>query len=410
MHGEPRPSRRLELSQRLETDDMKVLIAGGGIGGITAALCLAKQDIQVEVFEQASAFTEAGAGIQLSPNCSRVLHYLGLEHDLLDQGFLPEGTQFRDWKSGKVIAESALGEVASEKFGSPYYHIHRGDLLTLLINAANRSDLIFLHTDAQIGTYSEEDDCVGVTVNNTTSKGDALIGADGIHSQVRAALWGKEKPIFTGNIAWRAMVPTSALPEGMVLPMSSAWWGPRKHFVHYYVKGGAFVNCVCVVEKEGWEVESWTERGELKELQTDFGGWHNDIQTLIEAADQNTLYKWALYDRPPMSTWGRGRATLLGDACHPTLPFMAQGAAMAIEDGAVLSACLAQNSDIPAALKRYEDLRRVRTAGIQNGSRRNARLFHLSGIPAWLRNRAARKASSGAMDKLYGYNALAATQ
>ena len=142
----------------------------------------------------------------------------------------------------------------------------------------------------------------------------------------------------------------------MVRPMSTAWWGPGKHFVHYYVKGGTLVNCVCVVEKAGWEVESWTEPGDLQEMKADFSGWHGDIQTLIEAADQNSLYKWALFDRPPMPSWGQGRVTLLGDACHPTLPFMAQGAAMAIEDGAVLSACLVQDSNIPVALKRYEDL------------------------------------------------------
>ena len=389
---------------------MNVLIAGGGIGGITAALCLAEHGIQVQVFEQASTFTEAGAGIQLSPNCSRVLHHLGLAQDLRSHGFLPEGTQFRDWKSSKVIAESALGAAASDKFGSPYYHIHRGDLLAVLIKAAHQNDLVSLHTDARIVDYHEAKDYVSVTVNGSTHHGDVLIGADGIHSAIRATLWGEEKPTFTGNIAWRAVVPTSALPEGMVRPMSTAWWGPGKHFVHYYVKGGTLVNCVCVVEKAGWEVESWTEPGDLEELKTDFSGWHRDIQTLIAAADQTSLYKWALFDRPPMPSWGQRRVTLLGDACHPTLPFMAQGAAMAIEDGAVLAACLAQDSNTPVALKRYEDLRRARTAFVQNGSRRNAKVFHLRGIAAWLRNRAARKASSGAMEKLYGYNALTAVK
>ncbi len=389
---------------------MKVLIAGGGIGGLTAALCLAKGGHEVEVFEQASVLTEIGAGIQLSPNCSQVLHYLGLEDALRADGFLPEGTQFRDWKSGRVIAESELGSAALAKFGSPYYHIHRGDLLALLVNAAAQSDAIRLHTSSRLEGYEEKEGSVSVVANDTKFDGDVLVGADGIHSKIREALWGVEKPTFTGNVAWRAMVPASAIPEGMVRPMSTAWWGPARHFVHYYVKGGAFVNCVCVVEKEGWAVESWTERGEYEELRDDFQGWHQDIQTLIDAADRDSLYKWALYDRPPMQVWGKGHVTLLGDSCHPTLPFMAQGAAMAIEDGAVLARCLSQDLKVPEALKKYEDLRRVRTAGIQNGSRRNARLFHLSGIKAWLRNKAVNKASRGAMDRLFGYNALDAAQ
>jgi salicylate hydroxylase len=163
------------------------------------------------------------------------------------------------------------------------------------------------------------------------------------------------------------------------------------------------------VEKAGWDVESWTEPGDYAELKSDFAGWHSDIHQLIDNADRDSLFKWALYDRPPMRHWGQGRVTLLGDACHPTLPFMAQGAAMAIEDAAVIAGCLASNDDTAASLQHYEALRRGRTASIQNGSRRNATVFHLSGIKAWLRNRAARSAGNHTMDKLYRYNALEAT-
>ncbi|MEM7017860.1 MAG: FAD-dependent monooxygenase, partial [Pseudomonadota bacterium] len=352
---------------------------------------------------------EVGAGIQLSPNCTRVLHYLGLENALRESGYLPEGTQARNWKSGRLILESPLGETAIEKFGFPYYHIHRGDLLALLVKAAEKQTNISLHNNARVTDYIEADNLVQLSVNNMSYAGDVLIGADGIHSVVRSVLWGDEKPAFTGNIAWRALVPVSKLPEGLILPMSTVWWGPNKHFVHYYIKGGELVNCVCVVEKHGWEVESWTERGDYDELKADFSGWHDDIQMLIDQADRDSLYKWALYDRPPMSAWGKGRATLLGDACHPTLPFMAQGAAMAIEDSAVLAACLQQCEDVPVALKQYEDLRRKRTAGIQNSSRRNATIFHLSGLKAWARNLAAGIAAGNTMDSLYRYNALEAT-
>lgn len=385
-----------------------VLIAGGGIGGLTAALCLAQLGHSVTVLEQAQEFGEAGAGIQLSPNCTRVLHNLGLEAALLKRSFIPQGTQFRHWMSGKVINENTLGEAAVERYGMPYYHIHRGDLLQVLVEAATVAPNIFLHVNAAAEDFVEHAD--GVTLNTSAGrfKADLLIGADGIHSVIREQLWGAEQPRFTGNIAWRCLVPTESLPKDLIRPMSTAWWGPGKHFVHYYVCGGEFVNCVCVVEKQGWEIESWTAPGDAQELRSDFAGWHQDIQQLINHADAESLFKWALFDRDPMSEWGKGRVSLLGDACHPTLPFMAQGAAMAIEDGAVLAACLSTDGDIPSSLKRYEDLRRGRTAKIQKGSRRNAKVFHLSGLKAWMRNRAIRSVGSRTVDALYSYNVLEA--
>lgn len=404
-------------------DSQNVLIAGGGIGGLTAALCLARQGIGVTLFEQSAEFGEAGAGIQLSPNASRVLHALGLEAELQAQGFLPAGTQFRHWRGGQVVSESALGAQVVEEYGAPYYHMHRGDLLQVLVKAARAEPLIALHTGAFVKDVEQTTNSVSVRLQKEnpaeqlTFEGEALIGADGIHSTVRAALWGDERARFTGNVAWRALVPVDRLPKGLIRPMSTVWWGPGKHFVHYYVRGGTLVNCVCVVEKTGWGVESWTERGELAELKADFSGWNDSIQRLIDNTDANSLYRWALYDRPPMPVWRQGRVSLLGDACHPTLPFMAQGAAMAIEDAAVLAGCMARatrasegahSGAIERALQRYEDLRRERTASIQNGSRRNASVFHLSGVKAWFRDRAAARAGKGTMHRLFSYNALTA--
>lgn len=383
-------------------------MVGGGIGGITAALCLARQGHQVTVLEQAPDFAEVGAGIQLSPNCTRVLHHLGLEQSLRARAFVPEGSQFRDWRTGRVITESPLGDIVIARYGMPYYHIHRGDLLRVLVEAAQQVGNINLHTDARVDCFEQNGDQVTVWVGGSRRAGDLLVGADGIHSVVRAGLWGAEKPHFTGNVAWRALVPAERLPPGLIRPVTTAWWGPHKHFVHYYVRRGELINCVCVVEKRGWEVESWTERGDYEELQSDFAGWHADVQQLIDHVDRDSLFKWALYDRAPMPQWGRGRVTLLGDACHPTLPFMAQGAAMAVEDSAVLAGCLDGGEDVAASLQRYEDLRRDRTAGIQNGSRRNAKLFHLTGVKAWLRNRGAGPARLRTMQGLYSYNALTA--
>lgn len=389
----------------------RVIIAGGGIGGLTTALCLAKYDWSVLVLEQARTFTTAGAGIQLSPNCSRVLHELGLAQALQAQAFLPEGTQFRHWRTGRVITESTLGAEIAERYGAPYYHMHRGDLLEVLLDAAQKHPSIELRTGSAVSDFIQLDDgSVQVQVDGRLESAAGLVGADGIHSQVRQSLWGEQAATFTGNIAWRMLVPTAKLPQGMVRPMSTVWWGPGKHFVHYYVRGGDYVNCVCVVEKAGWQVESWTEVGELSELRQDFAGWHPSVLTLIDKADPAELYKWALFDRPPMPQWGKGCITLLGDACHPTLPFMAQGAAMAIEDAAVLAACLSQDQSVARAVRRYEDLRRQRTAGIQLGSRRNARVFHLSGISAWLRNRAAGLARRNSMDALFSYDPLTAVR
>jgi salicylate hydroxylase len=386
--------------------DLKFLVVGGGIGGLTAALCLAQQGHDVHVFEQAAEFGEAGAGIQLSPNCTRVLHWLGLEGALCADAFLPNATQIRQWQSGTVISETPLGADAIARYGVPYYHIHRGDLLKLLVTAAAQSPSITLSTSALVSSFEQTPTGVTLQVGDAAYLGDALIGADGIHSVVRDGLWGDEKPRFTGCVAWRALVPTALLPAGLIKPMATVWWGPGKHFVHYYVRRGEFVNCVCVTEKSGWELESWTEPGDHDELKAEFSGWHPDIEQLIANVDQQSLYKWALFDRAPMKCWGIGRVTLLGDACHPTLPFMAQGAAMAIEDAAALALCARQ--DIVSGLRRYEDQRRDRTARIQQGSRRNAKIFHLSGMNAWLRDRAAGVASKNAMDSLYRYNVLEA--
>ena len=385
----------------------RLIIAGGGIGGLTAALCLARRNWSVLVLEQADEFTTAGAGIQLSPNCSRVLHDLDLEQPLQAQAFLPEGSQFRHWRDGRVITESTLGAEVAQRYGAPYYHMHRGDLLDVLLQAARNHANIELRNGAEVTGFNQQDDgTVQVRVDAGLELAAGLVGADGIHSRVRESLWGNQEPAFTGNVAWRMLVPTSKLPTGMVRPMSTVWWGPGKHFVHYYVRGGDYVNCVCVVEKSGWQVESWTELGDISELREDFAGWHPDVEELINQADAAQLYKWALFDRPPMPQWGIGSVTLLGDACHPTLPFMAQGAAMAIEDAAVLAGCLAQDQSVANAMQRYEGLRRQRTASIQLGSRRNARVFHLAGIPAWLRNLAAGRARRNSMDGLFRYDPL----
>lgn len=386
---------------------MDILIVGGGIGGLSASLALAHHGLKAHVFEQASAFDEVGAGIQLSPNSTRILHAFGLEPALRPLVFLPKAAQIRHWRHGKTLAETPLGDSAQAKYGAPYYHIHRADLMRILLDAAERNPLVSLHTKARTEGGSQTPSGVSLTLGDKTYEGDALIGADGIHSRLRTQMWGEQTARFTGNVAWRALVPRAALPADLIAPNASLWWGPGKHFVHYYVQGGEMVNCVCVVEKSGWEVESWTHAGTQSELTDDFIGWHSDIQQLIEAAEPDSLFKWALFDRPPMRQWGKGRLSLLGDACHPMLPFMAQGSAMAIEDGAVLAGCLAANYDVKAALQRYEDIRKPRTARLQNLSRRNAHVFHMRGLGGFVRNQLAPWAGQCAMQDTYAYDAFA---
>ena len=335
-----------------------------------------------------------------------MLHRLGLADALEAVAFLPASGQMRDWSSGDTIVETELGDGLRRRYGYPYYHIHRADLVGALAAAARAEPRIALHTGAEVGCIAQSADAVLLAAGGERCRGRALIGADGIHSTVRAFLFGPEAPTFTGTVAWRGLVPATRLPEGFVRPVSSNWLGPGGHVVHYYVRGGALVNCVCVVEKEGWERESWTERGDIEELRQDFAGWHEGVRRLIEAMAPGACYKWALFDRPPMAQWGKGRVTLLGDACHATLPFMAQGAAMAVEDGAVLAECLAADGDVEAGLKRYEELRRARSARIQTGSRRNAQLFHMRGQAAAERNRTLGASRSRTLDWLYRYDAF----
>ena len=387
-------------------DKDPVLIAGGGIGGVTTALALAQRQIPVILFEQAQEFSDVGAGIQLSPNCSRVLRSLGLSQELADQGFLPQYTQFRHWRNGKIISETSLGKAAEQAFGAPYYHFHRSDLLNLLVDAAKTHPLIQLNLGCRIDSIEQSEDGVSVLVNKATYSGGCLIGADGIHSKVSETLFGSASPTFTCNVAWRALVPTSSLPKGLIQPAATAWWGPGKHFVHYYVRGGTMVNCVCVTESNDWLEESWSIKGDFTALAAEFADWHPTINTLLANVDKGGLFKWGLFDRPSLPQWSVGKITLLGDACHPTLPFMAQGAAMAIEDAAVIAECLHQTENPTAAFLQYEKLRKKRTAMIQQLSRRNAKVFHLKGIAAWARNRAAKRAGGSTMNKLYGYDAL----
>lgn len=393
---------------------LSAIIVGAGIGGLSAALALARRGIVCTVLERADSLGEVGAGIQLSPNATRVLHAFSLSDALNRVAFRPEAVEARGWRSGRMINRAPLGSFAEEQFGAPYLHIHRADLVSVLAEAVAAEPLVSLRLGQAGMTCATDGTAAVMTGDGQTLSADLLIGADGIHSLVREMLFGAQEPRFTGNVAWRGVIPAALVAEAGIAPVAGLWMGPGAHFVHYFVRRGELLNFVGIVETADWQDESWSARGSKAQLLRDFGHWHPAVRSIVSAAPEDGCFRWALFDRAPLPHWSKGNASLLGDACHPTLPFMAQGACMAIEDAAVLAGCLtgADAVQVPQRLLRYEALRKDRTAAIQAGSRRNAQMYHLRPPLSWLRNRAMQKGSglSAQMRDLYGYDALVAPQ
>lgn len=390
---------------------VRAIVVGAGIGGLAAALMLARKGVQVTVLEQSPVLGETGAGLQLSPNASRILIALGLADALDAVAFRPEAVEGRSWRHGAPISHVPLGADVQARFGAPYLHIHRADLLSVLADALAREASVTLRLGLACDACEALESGAAVVAAGERLAADLVVGADGIHSRVRTALFGVSPPRFTGNVAWRGVIPADGLATAGVRPVTGLWMGPGAHFVHYYLRRGTLLNFVGVVERRDWHEESWTARGSPEALRRDFAGWHPTIGAILARAPQEGCFQWALFDRDPLPQWSRGAVTLLGDACHPTLPFMAQGACMAIEDAAVLAECVAHagSAALPAALARYESLRRPRTSAIQLGSRANAGLYHLRPPRSWLRNLAMRRAGKGLAaqaEQLYGYDAL----
>jgi salicylate hydroxylase len=353
-----------------------ILIAGAGIGGLTAALALLRAGYAVRVFEQAAKLAEVGAGVQISANGNRVLFGLGLGEVLQSLAWVPDGKEVRLWNTGETWNLFDLGAESVARYGFPYLMLHRADLHSALADAVMRLDPDCIRLGARCAGFADDGDRVRLRLaNGDSAVGAALIGADGVHSVIRQALFGADKPKFTGMMAWRGVVPADRLPAGMLRPKGTNWVGPGGHVIHYFLRRGELFNFVGVRERRDWTVESWTAAGTVDECLADYAGWHPDIHAMIRGIE--TPFKWALMARDPMPRWSVGRVTLLGDACHPMLPFLAQGANSAIEDGMVLTNCLkAHGRDVPAALAAYEAARRERTARLQKGSAANTDLFH----------------------------------
>ncbi len=358
------------------TRGLRILIAGAGIGGLTAALALLRRGFDVEVFEQAEELRELGAGIQLGPNGSRILIALGLREAMQEVVAEPSAKVVRLWSTGEAWTLFDLGRDCLERFGAPYWMVHRGDFHRVLWQAVERARPGAVHLASRAVACRESGDTAILELENGGRvEGDLVVGADGVHSRLRAHLFAAAKPQYTGLMAWRGIVPMQRLPAELRSPVGSNWHGPGGHVVTYPLRRGTLLNFVGVVERTNWLSDSWTEQGSRAECAADFAGWHPLVHTII--ANLDAAYRWALIGRAPMPTWSRGRATLLGDACHPTLPFLAQGAIMAMEDGVVLARCLeAHSGNVQAALQRYEALRRERTARVVQGSAANTGRFH----------------------------------
>ena len=344
-----------------------IAIIGAGIGGLALAGLLSRQGADVTVYEQAKAFQRIGAGIQMSPNAMRVLRALGLEPHLRQRAFAPRGWMHRVWDSGEYMSELTFTAEDEKRYGAPYLLLHRGDLHAALHSAVPTELIAF---DKKLVGLERSGGGVALAfADGSRVVADAVIGADGVHSLVRAFLLGPERPKFTGRVAHRTTFPASLL-QGFEIDTCTKWWGPDRHIVVYPVDARRQeIYFVTSVPDPGWDVESWSTRGEMEEVRRALAGFHGDVQRVLAASP--SVHKWALFERDPLPRWADGPVVLLGDACHPMTPYMAQGAANALEDAAVLSRCLAEIDDVAEAFRCYQATRLERTARVQLTSRQN---------------------------------------
>ena len=378
----------------------KVVVAGGGIGGLACALALAREGVQVDLLEQAAAFGEVGAGLQLGPNAVRVLNAWGLTDALCASAAFPEALHVRDAHSASPLGHLRLGAMSRAHYGQPYATLHRADLHSLLLEAVQHERRVHLHLDTRLAGYEEGPTGVNVACENeTVFEADALIGADGLWSRVRAEMLGAQPARVSGHLAYRGMVAAEDLPGVMREPLVTAWLGPHLHVVHYPVRRGEWFNVVAVVEgmlgrghggPPGSDPQSWSHEARQADLLRTIGPVCQDLKAMLDRVPEWTL--WALNDRAPLSSaaeHAKGRVALLGDAAHPLRPYLAQGAAMALEDAWTLGRLVGAaggGPDWPGLLARYADTRWQRNARVQSRSQRNGTIFHASGPLRWARN------------------------
>jgi len=352
----------------------RVLIAGAGLCGLTTALALLQRGYDVRVFEQASELREVGAGVQLGSNGTRVLIALGLEAAMRRVVCEPTGKEIRLWTTGQSWRVFDLGVGSVQRYGAPYWMAHRGDFHTVLLQAVRAAAPDAVRAGTACIGCEQTSGAVSLHLENGEHvSGDVLLAADGVHSAIRRQMFGEGRARFTGIMAWRGLVPMERLPPHMQQLVGTNWLGHGGHVVTYPLRRGELLNFVGAVERDDWLVESWTEAGTREECARDLGRWHEDVQAIIRNID--TPFKWALLGRDPLPHFAQGRVCLLGDAAHPTLPFLAQGANMALEDALIMARCL-DAYPVAEALQCFEAMRLERTAAIVRGSADNTRRFH----------------------------------
>jgi len=357
---------------------MKIAIVGGGIGGLTAALALSQNPYDITVFERSAGIREIGAGVQISPNAGRLLHSLGLGAAYSEISVNPHRVVLRRWEDDSIIRATDLDESFISQHQVPLANVARNELVEIIGNAvAARANVTLKFSTHVVAVEPGESSSVVLFSDGSSQTFDIVIGADGIHSVVRPCVGGVDKPRFSGSAAYRALVPRSVV-EDLPIDVTNRM-GPDRHVVSYFIgRNRSHLNLVCISPEDSWESESWTEQGTMEDLYSRFEGWSFDFLSLLGRVEE-PVFRWALYDREPLEQWGIGTTTLLGDACHPMLPFMAQGSCQAIEDAVVLARCLSDvsTSDAVSALRRYEDARQGRTAQVQTSSLMNRDLFHM---------------------------------
>jgi salicylate hydroxylase len=381
------------------------VIAGAGIGGLCAALCLARGGWRVSLYEKANVLEETGAGLQVSPNASAILERLGVIARLAPFALRPKAIRIRRARDGATLAVMPLDD-AERRWGAPYLVVHRADLQLALLEAIARESRIKLQIGATVAGFASGEHSVAVAIEQGAVRlktaGDCLIGADGVRSFVRQRL-GAESAKFSGRTAWRATVDSARASPAMHREEIILWLGRKAHLVHYPLRGGAVINVVAIVE-EGFRpdgAEIWSRAGDRRFLGARFSGWQEAARELLRAAPD--WRKWPLFDCNPIASWTAGRVALMGDAAHPMLPFLAQGAAQAIEDADVLGEVLTCGQNIETSLRAYQEARHARATRVQQESRRQATVYHLGGPAAFLRDLALRALGPQKMLARYGW-------